>query len=156
MRLNRLLTLKVSRVEQSKRNASLHTSRLHMAQATLAQSRQQHRQYQQWRRDEQYRLFERYKGQVLDGRQLEQWKHANAALREKEARLARTVIEHAQAVTAAQEALFACEQQLKSDQLQVEKFTRLNLLLIAKKHKVFEYREEEELDEFRRPEVPSE
>lgn len=153
MHLKNLLRMKALRLERSEHSARRQEVQLRAADQAHLSSVQEHHQYRRWRIQEESRLFDIYKTQLLDCTKLEQWKLTVALLREKEAYLEQVIARRVQILVEARETLQLCRQQLKESQRQVEKVSQLQQRLFAEKRLQAECNEEEEHDEFRNQEA---
>ncbi|NNA67861.1 type III secretion system stalk subunit SctO [Pseudomonas gessardii] len=150
--LLRIKRLRVERAEQALQRQELRVGeaqRLH--QTTLAD----HKQYRQWRQAQETRLFEQCKAQPINRKTLEQWQQQVARLREKEAALEQTIAEQAKTLAQERERLRLSRRQLQEAQQQVAKFNELNAHALAEALMLLEFKEEQELEEFRRTEAAS-
>ncbi|UNM20090.1 type III secretion protein [Pseudomonas sp. ArH3a] len=150
--LLRIKSLRVERAEQALQRQELRVAEAHRAHESASA---EHQAYRQWRQAEESRLFDLCKAEPMNRKKLEQWQQQVARLREKEAALEQTIAEHAQSLTQERERLRLNRRQLLEAQQQVEKFNELNRHALAEERMLLEFKEEQELEEFRRVEAVS-
>ena len=156
MPLKTLVRIKKLKLDRAELNVRKHESSVQAANHAHTASVERHQQYTLWRHDEESRLFNQCKAQLLNRRRLEQWQQKVASLREKEAQLEQDIAQCAQAQAQAREQLLQSQKQLWEAQRQVEKFNQLNQRTLEQERLWAEFKEEQELDEFHRQEVTAE
>ncbi|MBP3996475.1 type III secretion protein [Pseudomonas koreensis] len=150
--LLRIKRLRVERAEQRLQRQELRVAEAHRAQAS---AKAEHLEYRQWCQAEESRLFDLCKAESMNRKKLEQWQQQVARLREKQAALEQTIAERTQNLTQERERLNLSRRQLREAQQQVEKFNELNRHALAEERMLLEFKEEQELEEFRGVEAVS-
>lgn len=154
MPLKTLTRIKDLRVERAERQSQQAYSRLQAARLACEQGLVDYQRYRLWRTSEETRLFEQCQAQPLNRHQLEQWQQQVASLREHEAALEQRLMELDQDLAHERAQSKSAGQQLLKAQYQVEKFRQFNQQAMAEEQFLLELKEEQELTEFRRQEVP--
>lgn len=155
MTLPTLLRIKSLRVERAEQTLQRQERRVAEAHRSHQSAIAEHQQYRAWRQAQEHQLFERCKASPMNRKALEQWQQQVALLREKEATLEQRIAEHTENLTQERERLRLSRRRLQEAQQQVEKFTELNRHALAEERLLLEFKEEQELEEFRRVEAAS-
>jgi Arc/MetJ family transcription regulator len=156
MPLKTLVRIKAFKLDRAERNMRRSEASLQAAHHAHSLSVTLHQQYRQWRKEEESRLFNLCKKQVLNRKSLEQWQQKVTLIRVKDARLEEDIAQCVRAVSEEREHLQLNLRHLVEAQHQVEKINQLNQNALAEEQMLFELKEELELDEFRHAEVSPE
>lgn len=155
MIIRTLLTIKTLRLERSKQALDQQMLKVQAAHHACQQSIEEHRAFREWRIGEEICLFDECKATVLDQRALEQWQQKVALLRKQEGQREEVIAEKQAQLDREREQYKMCQQQYRSAQQQTEKFEELNRHALAEEKLLLEFKEEQELEEFRRMETIS-
>lgn len=147
MPLKTLVRIKLIKLQQAEREALKQQTRLQAARQAKEQADKAYLDYQQWRREEEQRLFEEHQGQLTDRCALEKWRRRVALLREEEAQHLQQTVESLEALKHQRKALQEAQKAFVKAQQQMDKFQQLHERAREEERCLDELKEELELEE---------